>query len=36
MARLMNADPNDPEAQKQIEEQIKNELINQNYQTAQE
>ena len=36
MARLMNADPNDPEAQKQIEEQIKKEMIQQNYMTAQE
>ena len=36
MARLMNADPNDPEAQKQIEEQIKKDMIMQNYQTAQD
>lgn len=27
MAKLMNADPNDPEAQKQIEEKIKKDMI---------
>ena len=36
MAKLMNADPNDPEAQKQIEEQIKKDMIQQNYMNAQE
>ena len=36
MARLRNADPNDAEAQKMIEEEIKKDLINQNYLTAQE
>ena len=32
----MNADPNDAEAQKAIEEEIKKGLIQQNYMTAQE
>ena len=36
MARLMNADPNDLEAQKEIEELIKKDLVNQNYTMAQE
>jgi hypothetical protein len=36
MAKLMNADPNDVEAQKQIEEEIRKGLIQQNYMTAQE
>jgi hypothetical protein len=34
MARLMNADPNDIEAQKEIEEIIRKDLVNQNYMTA--
>tara|TARA_B110000305_G_C19009305_1_gene434160 strand:+ start:535 stop:639 length:105 start_codon:yes stop_codon:yes gene_type:complete len=34
MAKLMNADPNDAEAQQQIEEEIKKSLIQQNYATA--
>ena len=34
MSRLMNADPNDAEAQKQIEEEIRKSLIESNYQTA--
>jgi len=32
----MNADPNDLEAQKEIEELIKKDLVNQNYTMAQE
>jgi len=32
----MNADPNDEEAQKMIEEQIKKDMVMQNYETAQE
>ena len=36
MAKLMNADPNDAEAQKAIEEEIKKGLIQKNYMTAQE
>lgn len=36
MAKLMNADPNDMEAQKEIEEIIRKDLVNQNYMTAQE
>lgn len=36
MAKLMNADPNDEEAQKMIEEEIKKGLIAKNYETAQE
>ena len=32
----MNADPNDEEAQKEIEEMIRKEMVNQNYLTAQE
>jgi DNA damage-inducible protein 1 len=34
--KLMNADPNDEEAQKEIEEMIRKEMVNQNYLTAQE
>lgn len=34
MFRLQNADPNDAEAQKQIEEEIRKGLIESNYQTA--
>ena len=34
MAKLMNADPNDPEAQKQIEEEIRKGLVAKNYATA--
>lgn len=34
MLRLQNADPNDAEAQKQIEEEIRKGLIEANYQTA--
>jgi len=33
---MMNADPNDEEAQKMIEEQIKKDMVMQNYETAQE
>ena len=36
LAKLRNADPNDIEAQKEIEEMISKEMINKNYQTAQE
>ena len=36
MAKLRNADPNDIEAQKEIEEMIKKEMVNKNYQTAQD
>lgn len=36
MAKLMNADPNDADAQKAIEEEIKKGLIQKNYMTAQE
>lgn len=36
MARLLNADPNDEEAQKEIEELIKKDMVNQNYNYAQE
>jgi len=32
----MNADPNDEEAQKMIEEQIKKDMVMQNFETAQE
>lgn len=35
-ARLMNADPNDVEAQKMIEEDLKKEMVLNNYMTAQE
>ena len=34
--RLMNADPNDEAAQKEIEEEIRREMVNQNYEFAQE
>lgn len=34
--RLMNADPNDMEAQKEIEEMIKKEMVSDNYAMAQE
>lgn len=34
MMRLQNADPNDIEAQKQIEEEIRKSLIEANYQNA--
>ena len=34
--KLMNADPNDIEAQKQIEEEIRKGMVDQNYQLAQE
>jgi DNA damage-inducible protein 1 len=34
VAKLMNADPNDAEAQKQIEEEIRKSLIQKNYMTA--
>jgi DNA damage-inducible protein 1 len=34
MLKLQNADPNDIEAQKQIEEEIRKGLIEANYQTA--
>jgi len=33
---MMNADPNDEEAQKMIEEQIKKDMVMQNFETAQE
>lgn len=36
MAKLMNADPNDAEAQKAIEEEIRKGLVKSNYDTAQE
>jgi len=36
MARLRNADPNDAEAQKEIEEMIRKEMIQNNYAEAQE
>lgn len=36
MLRLQNADPNDAEAQKQIEEEIRKNLIERNYQSAME
>lgn len=36
MAKLMNADPNDEDAQKLIEEEIKKQMIQDNYMTAQE
>ena len=36
MAKMMNADPNDQEAQKLIEEQIKKDMIEKNYGDAQE
>ena len=36
MARMMNADPNDEEAQKMIEEQIRKDMVMQNFQTAQD
>jgi Spy/CpxP family protein refolding chaperone len=32
--RLMNADPNDEAAQKEIEEEIRREMVNQNYEFA--
>ena len=35
-ARLMNADPNDLEAQKEIEEILKKEMVDSNYSLAQE
>lgn len=34
--RLLNADPNDTEAQKEIEEMIKKDMVNENYSLAQE
>jgi hypothetical protein len=34
MMKLMNADPNDAEAQKQIEEEIRKGLIESNYKNA--
>jgi DNA damage-inducible protein 1 len=34
MNRLMSADPNDIEAQKEIEEEIRKSMIEQNYQLA--
>jgi hypothetical protein len=34
MAKLMNADPNDAEAQKAIEEEIRKGLVKSNYDTA--
>ena len=34
MNRLMNADPNDAEIQKEIEEEIKRQLVEENYQMA--
>ena len=34
LAKLRNADPNDLEAQKEIEEMIAKEMVNKNYQTA--
>lgn len=34
--KLMNADPNDEAAQKEIEEMIRKEMVNNNYLTAQE
>lgn len=34
--RLLNADPNDAEAQKEIEEMIKKDMVNENYSLAQE
>ena len=33
---MMNADPNDEEAQKMIEEQIKKDMVMNNFETAQE
>jgi hypothetical protein len=36
MNRLMSADPNDIEAQKEIEEEIRRGLVEENYQLAQE
>lgn len=36
MARLNNADPNDIEAQKMIEEEIRKQMVEENYQMAQE
>jgi len=36
MNRLMNADPNDIDAQKEIEEEIRRGLVEENYQLAQE
>lgn len=36
MQRLLNADPNDLEAQKEIEEEIRKQMVEENYQLAQE
>ena len=33
-AKLLNADPNDEEAQKMIEEEIRKDMIQKNYMTA--